>query len=189
MTKKVSIGIGIGIGLVLLVLAGWSLQGGPALTMNANNVTQGVPRIQRGDTVTIGSMFSCLDQPGSVTVTDISPVGATGMRVTGWALRPNPYRQRPPSTRPGDDVTMIGVARRTLTRLQFPTSRVVDVQCGENGEGFELAVEVQKTTHGAAGASGWLVTYTSDGEPEQIEFPLAVRLCRQDKAWAKSCQA
>ena len=186
-TKKVSVGISLG--LVLLVFAGWGLQNGPALTMNANSVTEGMPGIHRGDTVTIGSMFSCLDEPGSVTVTDISPVAATGLTVTGWAIRPNPYWKRPPSTRPGDDAMMIGVARRTLAKLQFPTSRVVDVQCGKNGEGFEFAVEVQKTTDGPAGASGWVVTYTSDGDTKQIEFPLAVRLCREDKAWAKSCEA
>jgi hypothetical protein len=84
---------------------------------------------------------------------------------------------------------MIGVARTPLARLRFPASRVVDVECGRNGEGFEFAVEVQKTIDGAAGASGWVVTYTSEGDTKQIEFPLAVRLCDEDKAWSRSCQA
>jgi hypothetical protein len=189
-TKKVTAVIGLGLLLLLLLVPSrWGLKDGPDLTMTANSVTQGIPRIQEGDTVTIGSMFSCLDEPGSVTVTDISAVGATGLTVTGWAIRPNPYWKRPQSIRPGDDASMIGAARRTLTKLQFPTSPVVDVECGKNGEGFEFAVEVLKTTDGAAGASGWVITYTSDGDTKQIEFPLATRLCKEDKAWAKACQA
>lgn len=180
---------GAGLGLILLVLAGLALLDGPDLTMNANSVTEGVPRIHQGDTVTIGSMFSCLDDAGSVTITDIAPVGATGLTVTGWAIRPNPFWQRPPSTRPGDDPMMVGAERRTLASLRFPASRVVDVQCGRNGEGFEFAVEVRKTADGPAGASGWTVTYTSGGRTKQIEFPHAVRLCTEKKAWARSCEA
>lgn len=187
MTKKVSAGFGLGLGL--LILAGCGFQDGPALVSpNANSVTESAPRIHRGDTVTIGSMFGCLDKSGSVTVTDISPVGGTGLEVTGWAVRPNPFWKPTPSGPPLADGQMIGVARTTLARLQFPTSRVVDVQCGSNGEGFEFAVEVQKTTNGEAGASGWVVTYTSGGDTKKLGFSLAIRLCNEE-GWAKSCQA
>lgn len=45
--------------------------------------------------MTIGSMFACLDKPGSVTVTGIRPVNAIGLRVTGFAIRPNPFWKAP----------------------------------------------------------------------------------------------
>jgi hypothetical protein len=99
-------------------------------------------------------MFSCLDEAGSVTITDISPVGRT-----------------------------------TLARLDFPADREVDVECGKRGEGVEFAVEVQKTTRGAAGATGCRVSCTSSGAARSLVFPVAVRLCNEDKASAKRCRA
>lgn len=187
MTLKLAAGPGLG--LLLFILLGPGVRNGPVLmSPGVNGVTDGEPRIHRGDTVTIGSMFGCLDSPGSVTITDIAPTGGIGLEVTGWAVRPNPYWKPPGADRPGPE-GQIGVARTTLARLQLPSSRVVDAECGRNGEGFEFAAEVRKTTDGEAGASGWVVTYTSDGVTRTMSFPLAVRLCNDDKAWAKPCLA
>lgn len=36
---------------------------------------------------------------------------------------------------------------------------MVDAKCGNDGEGYEFAVQVLKTTSGPTGASGWVVTY------------------------------
>jgi hypothetical protein len=56
---------------------------------------EGTARVHQGDTVTIGSMFACLDKPGSVTITNIAPVGGVGLKVTGWGIRPNPFWKEP----------------------------------------------------------------------------------------------
>jgi hypothetical protein len=154
---------------------------------SANAVTEGAARIHQGDTVTISSMFGCLSKSGSVTVTDIAPVNETGMKVTGWAVRPNPSWKAPDPAPPVGG--QIGVARTTLAKLLCPDSRVLDVTCGKNGEGYEFAVQVQKTTSGEAGASGWVVTYTSDGKTRKLGYSIAVRLCNENSAEAEACTA
>ena len=88
MCNKALVGLVSGL---LLVLTGCSSDG-PSLTYgHMSQVTEGEPRVHQGDTVSIGSMFACLDKAGTVTVTNISPINATGMKVTGWAVRPNPF--------------------------------------------------------------------------------------------------
>jgi hypothetical protein len=34
-----------------------------------------------------------------------------------------------------------------------------------------------------------VVTYVSNGETKKLGYPIAVRLCNEDKAWAKTCRA
>jgi hypothetical protein len=186
MTKKVPARLGLGLGLLLALIACGS--DGPGLrSPNEQSVTEGAARIHQGDTVTIGSLFGCLDKSGSVAVTDIAPVNATGMKVTGWAMRPNPFWRAPdPATPVGGQ---IGVERMTLAKLRFPTGNVVDARCGKSGEGYEFAVQVRKTTSGEAGASGWVVTYVSDGHTKKFGFTLAVRLCNEATADAPTCEA
>jgi len=186
MTNMVPTGLGLGLGL-LLGASGCGSDG-PRLTYpSANAVTEGAARVHQGDTVTIGSMFGCLNKSGSVTVTDIAPVHGTGMKVTGWAVRPNPSWKAPDPDPPVGG--QIGVARTTLAKLLFPNSRVLHATCGKNGEGYEFAVQVKKTTSGEAGASGWVVTYASDGQTKRLGYPIAVRLCNEESADAKACTA
>jgi hypothetical protein len=150
-------------------------------------VMESAPRIHQGDTVTIGSMFACLDERGSASVTDIVPVNAKGLEVTGWAVRPNPYwRPGPPSSAHSEG--QIGVAPTTLAMLRFPAGRVVETTCGKHGEGVELAVQVRNTTSGEAGASGWVVRYTSDGKDKSLTFALTIKLCNA-QGWSRSCKA
>ena len=189
MTKKVSAGFVLGL---LLALTGCGFfSDAPSLTYpGAYRVTEGAARIHRGDTVTIGSMFACLDKSGEVAITGIAPVNGTGMRVTGWAIRPWVSWKKPDPAPPIGG--QIGVARMSLATLLFPTSKVVDAQCqnpAKDGIGYELAVQVQKTTNGEAGASGWVVTYTSEGKTKRIGYPIAVRLCNEKSADARACRA
>jgi len=183
------------LGLVLgLLLAAWRVIGtnGPVLTSpGANVVTQGTARIHQGDTVTIGSMFGCLNKPGAITIDTIEPVHAVGLRVTGWGLRPNPFwKGGPPSApNPAGIGGQITVAKARLSRLGFTTGRTIDVKCGQHGEGYELAVQVEKTTAGEAGASGWVVTYKTGDETRKFGFPLAVKLCNEKVSWSKKCNA
>jgi hypothetical protein len=184
MTKGARAGFVLGL---LLALTGCSSDGPRLTSPHMNSVTEGAARIHQGETVSIGSMFACLDKAGSVTVNDISPVNPTGMKVTAWAVRPNPFWIAPDPAPPvGGD---IGVERMTLAHLQFPTDRVLNAQCGRKGEGYEFAVQVLKTTSGEAGASGWVVTYTSEGHTRKLGFTLAVRLCNENSADAKACTA
>src|SRR3954447_2186079 len=141
---------------------------GPSLTSaGMASVTEGAARVHQGDTVTIGSMFACLDTSGSVKVLKVEPVAPVGLKVTGWAIRPNPFWEgRPPPANPAHIRGQIGTARTTLARLAFPSSRTIDAdaQCGKQGRGYEFAVQVEKTTAGEAGAHAWTATYRSGGE-------------------------
>jgi hypothetical protein len=179
---------GLGLGLALALSSCGS--DGPALTTPhpQNPVLEGAARVHQGDTVTIGSMFACLNQPGSVTITDIAPVHPNGLEVTGWAVRPNPF-WKPAPANPAHVTGQIGVARAPLSELAFPSSRVVDATCGKNGEGFEFAVQVKKTTNGEAGASGWVATYKSDGKTKKFGFLLSVQLCNEKSSDSKKCNA
>jgi hypothetical protein len=176
---------------LIIALTGCEWSNGPALTSpGLHRVVEGAARVHQGDIVTIGSMFACLDKKGSVTITGIAPVHGTGIKVTGWAVRPNPFWKEPDPAPPVGG--QIGVARVSLASLLFPTSKVIDAQCknpAKDGIGYEFAVQVQKTTTGEAGASGWVVTYTSDGNTKSLAYPFAVRLCNEKKAWAKPCRA
>jgi len=187
MTRKVLAGLGLGL---LLALIGCGGSDGPALiSPGLHGVLEGAATVHRGDTVTVGSMFACLDKKGSVTVTGIAPINGTGMKVTGWAIRPNPFWKKPDPAPPVGG--QVGVARMNLTRLLFPTSKVADTECknpAKDGIGYEFAVQVQKTTNGEAGASGWEVTYNSDGKTKRVVYPIAVVLCNENSADAKACR-
>jgi hypothetical protein len=165
---------------------------GPRLTSpGANSVGEGQPRVHFGDTVTIGSMVACLDRAGTVTVTDMTAVNPIGLKVTGWGLRPNPFWQGAPPSPP--NLTNIGgqitVVHATLSRLGFTADHHIDATCGKRGEGYEFAVQVQKTTAGEAGASGWVVTYKTGDETRKLGFALAVVLCNEKVSWSKRCNA
>jgi hypothetical protein len=177
---------------LLLTACGPLGNDGPALTSpGANSVVEGTARIHRADTVTIGSMFGCLDESGSIMIDNIEPVDPIGLEVTGWGLRPNPFwKGGPPSPpNPAGIGGQIGVAKARLSRLGFTADHHIDVKCGKHGEGYEFAVQVEKTTAGEAGASGWVVAYTTDGKTKLFGFPIAVKLCNEKVSWSKACRA
>lgn len=184
-------GLGAGLTLALLTSCGHS---GPSLTPGLDEngklvtsvprVTEGAARIHQGDTVTIGGMYACLDESGSVTIDDVAAVGEIGLEQTGWAIRPNPSWQPSPTTGRGQ----LGISRNTLAKLQFPVSRTANVKCGSLGQGYEFGVEVRKTTSGEAGLSEFKVTYTSGGDARTFVFHFAIKLCNEKVAWARPCR-
>jgi hypothetical protein len=128
---------------LLLTACGPLGNDGPALTSpGANSVVEGTARIHRADTVTIGSMFGCLDESGSIMIDNIEPVDPIGLEVTGWGLRPNPFWKPPGSPNAAHVGGQIGIERTTLPRLGFTTGRTIDVKCGQHGEGYELGVQL-----------------------------------------------
>lgn len=178
--------------VVILALIGWLIfqpfgGSGPKLVPTKYGGIVGLHSVHQGDTVTIGSMVTCLDESGSVTVDDVTAVAPVGAEVTGWAIRPNPVWKPSPTT---DSALVDGPwSRKTLTALQFPTSHVVDVTCDEKtGRAVEFAVEMKKTTSAEAGVHAFRVTYTSDGNTMTYTFPLAARLCNEDNADAPACR-
>jgi hypothetical protein len=185
-THKRAAGLGaLALGATLLIS---SCGSGPKLSSpGENSVTEGAARVHEGDTVTIGSLMACLNKPGSVTITNVEPLHPTGIEVTGWALRPNPFWKKAPHN-PANIGGQIGVARAPLSQLAFPASRKIDTKCGDKGEAYEIAVQVKKVTSGEAGASGWIATYDSGGKTRKIGFTVAVKLCNEDSADAKPCQ-
>ena len=181
------------LGLVfgLLCIAVWVIgTNGPVLaTPNGRVVTKVAVRIHHGDTVSIGSMVVCLNKPGSITIEKVQAVHAIGLRVTGWGLRPNPLWKFPGSPDPSDVGGQLGIERTPLRRIGFNAGDVLEVPCGKHGEGYELAVQVGKTTTGEAGASGWMVTYRTEGKTKTFVFPIAVKLCNEKVSWSKKCRA
>jgi len=142
-------------------------------------VTEGAARVHKGDTLTIGSMFACLSKAGSVKVLKMAPVDPVGLRVTGWAIRPNS----------GSDT---GTPRATLKDLGFPHGDRIgpNAICKPgSGHGVEFAVQVEKTTSREAGARAWRATYESGGQTKTFTWTLAVRLCNENSADAKPCIA
>ena len=159
---------------------------GPTLLTGPNGVSEGAARIHQGDTVTIGGMMACLSETGWVKVDSVTAGSATGLQVTGFGIRPNPAWISSPTTGRGE----LGVSRHALAQLKFPTSRVVNTRCEKgSAKAVEFGVEVRKTTSGEAGVSSFRFTYTSGGDTKTLTFPFAVRLCNEDKAWAKKCKA
>ena len=179
------------VGAALLVAVGGCGSTGPHLTSPPGAVSEAQPRVHLGDTVSIGSMFGCLDRAGTVTITDITAVDPIGLKVTGWGLRPNPFWQGAPPSPPnrtgiGGQITVV---HKTLARLGFTADHDIDAQCGDHGEGYEFAVQVEKTTAGEAGASGWVVTYKTGDQTRKLGMALAVELCNENDTRSKKCEA
>jgi hypothetical protein len=144
-----------------------------------------VPRVHLGDRMSIGTEGTiCLDRPGTVELTGVTPVRPQGLRVTGFAVRPNQYWK--PT---GGVHEFLGEQRAPLRKLGF-ASRTVDAACDrKTGAGYELAFRVLKTGPGEAAAAGLTLTYTADGHTGTLAIPFAVRLCPEKSASAKACNS
>ena len=135
----------------------------------------GFAHVRQAQAVSIGFEGTvCLDKPGSVTVTAITPNQAEGLRVIGFALRPNEnWRPTPSPLGRG----FLGMDPRPLRRLGFK-AHIVDAVCdSKTGSGYEPAVRVVKTTQGRARTVGWTISYTRRGHPGTFQWPLTVDLC------------
>jgi hypothetical protein len=132
-------------------------------------------RVEVGHPVSIGFEGTiCLDKPGNVIVTGITPVQPHRLRVIDFALRPN-ENWRPTPSPLGRD--FLGMDARSLDRLGFK-GHIVDAVCHPNtGSGYEPAVRVVKTAGGEATSAGWTISYTSGGHTGTFHWPLALDLC------------
>jgi hypothetical protein len=171
--------------LVACLVAGCG-ETGPSLTFPApiHSASLGVARAHQGDRWSIGMGTTiCLDAPGRVEVTAVTPVRADGLRVTGWAVRPN-QNWKPTQGVRGE---FLGEERAPLQHCGFK-SRTVDVGCDpRTPKGYELAIRVLKTLPGPAVASGWDVSYRGSGGTGTLEIPLGLLLCPAESADAKRC--
>ena len=94
------------------------------------------------------------DKAGAVTVTGITPIQPHGLRVVGYALRPNENWRPTPSPL---GRAFLGMERRSLARLGFK-GHTGDAVCHpRTGSGYEPAVRVVKTTTGKATSAGWTI--------------------------------
>jgi predicted small lipoprotein YifL len=144
----------------------------PPPGVNAGGV--GLPSVRLGEKYSVGMESTiCLSKPGVVTLTEVTPVHGSGLRVVGSAMRPNQNWKPTPSRVPG---SFLGEQRQALGWLGF-TGKTVDVACAKNTpKGYELAVRVAKTTVGTAHASGWVVTYESSGHTGTLRVPFSLTL-------------
>lgn len=164
-----------GIGALPCLLTGCG-SGSPSLAApGLNGGEAGYSRVRLGQSVSIGFEGTvCLDQAGEVTVTGITPIEPHGLRVIGFALRPN-ENWRPTPSPLGS--AFLGMDRRSLATLGF-IGRKVDAVCHpKTGSGYEPGVRVVKTTTGTATSAGWMIWYTSHGHSGTFQWPLAIDLC------------
>lgn len=177
----------IGLALVPLVASCGIGSSGPDLILPPSISIVGEGKVHQGDTVTVGSMFTCLTKSGSVTIESVEPVKPTGLKATGWAIRPNP--SWPGHESPTTGRGQVSIQRKPLSALQFSSSHTTDLECDDDtGKGVEIAVQLKKITSGEATASGFRVTYTSDGDTKSVLYPLGARLCNEDTADARPCR-
>jgi hypothetical protein len=175
------------IALTVAAVIGLNLGRGPSLIFPASVSSGGVavPRAHLGDRWTIGMESTiCLDKPGKVEISSVTPVRPRGLRVTGFAVRPN-QNWKPTQ---GVRGAFLGEGRGPLQQFGF-TSRTVDVACQRNTpRGYELAVRLLKTTSGPAGASGWVVSYRASGRTGSLGIPFGLLLCPALSADAARCR-
>jgi hypothetical protein len=134
----------------------------------------GLPHVRAGEQWSIGMESTiCLSRPGAVTITNVSPVKGTGVRVVDFAVRPNQVWRPTPSRVEGD---FLGTRHQSLAWLGFTATRV-DVACSKNpARGYELAIRVAKTTVQTAHSSGWLVSYAGGGHSGTFTMPFTLTL-------------
>jgi hypothetical protein len=178
----------VSVAVVVSAVIGLNLSRGPSLTTPgpANPAWVGVARAHLGDRWSIGMESTiCLDRPGRVEITSVTPVRPHGLRVIGFAVRPNQ------SWKPTQGVrgAFLGEVRAPLQRLGF-TGRTVDVACQhDTPKGYELAVRLLKTTSGPAVASGWVVTYRASARTGTLAIPFGLLLCPAKSADARRCHS
>jgi hypothetical protein len=175
------------LGVVVSAVIGLDLSRGPSLVFPGPTyaASVGVARAHLGDEWSIGMESTiCLDKPGKVELTGVAPVSPQGLRVIGFAVRPN-QSWKPTQGRPG---VFLGEVRAPLRDFGF-VSRTVDVACEHNTpKGYELAVRVLKTTSGPARAWGWVVSYREPGRTGTLGIPFGLLLCPAQSADAPRCR-
>lgn len=168
-------------------VVGLNLSRGPSLIFPVpiNSGSVGVAQAHQGDRWSIGMESTiCLSKPGKVELTAVTPERAEGLRVTGFAVRPN-QNWKPTQGHPG---VFLGEERAPLEHFGF-TSRTVDVACAHGTpKGYELAVRVLKTTSGPAFTSGWVVSYRGTRGKGTLSIPFGLLLCPAQSADARECQ-
>ncbi|TDD72413.1 hypothetical protein E1262_03695 [Jiangella aurantiaca] len=160
---------------LLLVTSGCS--GGPARLYEAESGGgRGIYDTRPGRPYAFEEMTLCLDEPGSVVVTDVSPIEPMGgFEVLGFSVRP---------VREGQGLGHLEEPTQRLAAGGYPVDgpMVVDDVCpddesGEGGTVFNLGIEVDYSAPDAGTASGFLVIYESGGESLTLVRPFGVSLC------------
>lgn len=171
--------------LAVVLMAGCSTPGPtlPQLTVlgNVNEVVDVETSVVPNDSLSFGSMMLCLDKPGAVTVTSVSPFRATGhITVHDFMLRKNPLWAHTGAS--------LLEANSNLARAGFRGARRVDVVCDHRiGRGYELGVQISKPTDTPASLKGFTIEYHSQGETGQLLFPYTIVLCSQPRASIPRC--
>lgn len=127
-----------------------------------------VPRVSVGAPITTEGFMVCLDAPGSAELTAVVPVGASGLEVTDFAVRPNPY------TRGGELADMYG----SLPAKYFvPGHRTVDRPCGKPGDSTDIGIEVVRTGDAVGRATSFRIEYRSGTSSRHLDLPYELVLC------------
>ncbi|HEX7740262.1 MAG TPA: hypothetical protein VF426_11505 [Marmoricola sp.] len=162
----------IAIGFLLagaLTACGTSAQQSPwprLVTPGSGSGGVAAPTARPGVAYSFGAMQVCIGGPrGGVRIESVRPVAARGgLHVTAYGV-----------WRPG--TSTLGAAKVRLSSLKgFDATREPTARCSEHR--FDtIAVQVEKSTGGAASATGFEVTYSSGGTMHSMRLPLGVALC------------
>lgn len=136
-----------------------------------------------GDTTptVFGSVPLCLSKTGAVTITRLEPRGGAGLRVTGFATRPDPQVSAG-SSKPH---AMLGGSQRSLDQEGFhPGAALVDAVCTEQSarpDGavhfYELAAQFIRTSPTGTMTSVRVHYRRSGGGAGTLVIPWEVVLC------------
>ncbi|MGY0386307.1 hypothetical protein ACWZJV_04990 [Nocardioides sp. WG-D5] len=122
----------------------------------------------------------CTDRPGTLDVTAVRAEDPTSnFRVEDYAVRPN-------AAVSGGEA--LGTAYGDIEAAQFQAGQTkVDRTCGEgeDGGGYEIAIQLTRTGPGRAYSHAFLLDWESDGAEGTLRVPYAVVLC--DQTPAKKC--
>jgi hypothetical protein len=124
--------------------------------------------------VSVGAITICLDRPGHVTLEGLKGINTRGgFHVDAFAIRPNPILTGQPG---------LGQAHGRLADLGFDLSmRRIRVVCTpDSARGYELGVQLSRSSAGVASSTGFRVFYVSNGESGTLDIRFAVALCPGD---------
>lgn len=187
----------IGLGVVLTTLGLWR-GGGTGLTLvypggrDAFSMTQ----LWKGDPRpwSMGGVPMCLDRPGSVVITRLTPRGGNaGLRITAFATRPEPRLDPHLSKEQRGFLAW----QRPLSQAGFSVGApaVVAAKCSGRPDDpsavtsfYELAATFARTGNGPGWFSSVDVAYRGDdGETGTVNVPWGVKICGPEGRTEATC--
>jgi hypothetical protein len=149
--------------VVLVAVELWPSPAVPHITWDKNNAFGIVPPANSNPAPwTFGAVPMCLDRPGKVTITSLTPLGAKDIRAVAVSV--------------SEHWSTFGASQRSLAAEGFPASAVVDAQCS-TGVVNVMGSTFARTGDGPGEFSSLQVNYDSAGHHLHLTIPWHLKLC------------